>query len=351
MTDMEKALRYDDIEWKLAMLLMLSGGCDQEVTWHEGCHDHEYLLTSGPGTRGERRAEYERLSKDCMWKGCRQCECIAGGVDRRLDNIRSLTHPLVAEAYSKASADKRSFMKYRETTFKELLIQGLRDKLAFLFTLPYKIIGVIACFFVPRITVDWCVNLAKDIVKEYDEAVAAGRLFRLHRVTRRFLSGELGAQLRSVADGSRALKDCSLLVVEVLLYALVPTVCRRVEGIHAAVKGVKKRKFTALTPYLSMRLRQDKLESWIETPGSESWISEVWSSRRPFLPSLMFAFPGKSTVEWEQVSPQQERSLWYLFWVEVGSWCPLELAHMEPSSGSLGSRLTITCVQVLSIKF
>ena len=311
LNDMEKALRRPQLYWKTCLLLQLSQALDDVVVWHEGCHCHEHILR-GPGSPQVLQQRFQAASQSCMWKGCRQVELVMGGVERHMTAIRNSSITLVAQCIAEASPEDRTMMKYRESTFKEAVVQGLRDKNAFTQMLPYRIVGIVGFLFASGVTKQACIDLVKGIVAEYDSVKEAGKEHRLHRVVQYFFTGELGEQLRGVSNGSRDLSDCSLLIIEVMMYALAPSVCRRAEGVHALIKSNKKRKTAVLAPYISMQLRRPELQEWISSPMVVSWIAAQWKCRQIFDAAILFAFPGTSRAVLKATTMNKRLQIWYL---------------------------------------
>lgn len=120
LADMTAAMAVPHLKFKLSVLLMLSSALDREVGWLEGCRCHAYLLSEGPGTPADRRRRFERATKQCMWKGCRQSEMIAGEAERMLARLRSSTDRRVSMLYSRGTDADRVQLKYQEVTFKDL---------------------------------------------------------------------------------------------------------------------------------------------------------------------------------------------------------------------------------------
>ena len=128
--DCGRALKTPRLKWKLTLLSALSSAFDREVTWCEGCHDHEHLL-QGAGSIAARAKRYAEASRNCMWKGARQCQLICGELALMLERVRSSKSSVVRDMMSAAGPFDRVTMVGEEKTFKEALSQQMSDKLNF----------------------------------------------------------------------------------------------------------------------------------------------------------------------------------------------------------------------------
>lgn len=104
---------------------------------------------------------------------------------------------------------------------------------------------------------------------------------------------------------------CPELAMRLLLYALAPTDCRQVEGIHAVLRKAKLSRFGARAPFFSMVLRRSELERWLDDGSMIHWVSALWARKSPFRGTLRFVFPSKADLQIRLMSKIASRALWY----------------------------------------
>jgi hypothetical protein len=132
------------------------------------------------------------------------------------------------------------------------------EKMAMWNYIPLKVVGVFYCYFCrDPATLARCKVILGESICEYDDALLRGKT--LHRVATRLLdpSTLCGEQLRAFhAQEEKTLFDYAHAFVELMCYAFVSLVERRVEMIHALIKRVG-RLATRITPqYVCAAVRE-----------------------------------------------------------------------------------------------
>jgi hypothetical protein len=145
------------------------------------------------------------------------------------------------------------------------LVQQWQDKLQFWHHLPYSLVGV---FWPEDAGVSRTVG--RRAIKEWCDALAAGRHLKLHRVAQHFLQdgSDLRVQLETYCGGALPLTAFPSLYVELRAYALNVIVSRRCEGMHSQAKRHFRRSISGMVPSISAAVRQKELASALASPAA-----------------------------------------------------------------------------------
>ena len=261
------------------VLRCVAFACDRQATTLEGCRCHEHALDT-EGAWAERVRRYRQVSHGCVWKGRRALEMCAGGLSKITDAVGNASDRLLRETYANSTAEARQTMAALERTLKAHIQQQLKDKLGFWESLPYSLIGIIGFRHGMGTAAD-ARALALRCIEEFDEAVLAGRREKLHRVATHFLDEgtALRAQIVAFGRGVLPLAACAHLECELLSYALVPCVSRRVEAVHSGIQGLKRKATRHSIPWLASKIRRKDVTAAMDTPSFMSWLHTTWNKR------------------------------------------------------------------------
>lgn len=157
------------------------------------------------------------------------------------------------------------------------------------------------------------VGRLKECVREWEQAVAAGRDERVHRVARPFF--EAGSDLRAALDGfilsDYPLERFANLYVELRSYSANIIVSRRVEGIHSQVKRTFERKLHCLIPRVSASVRQKELEGQLDNQNFLDWLRRSWRRRGWLQTAVCIAFPRSEHFVIQNLSQRDMVRMFY----------------------------------------
>jgi hypothetical protein len=131
---------------------------------------------------------------------------------------------------------------------------------------------------------------------DFDQAVADGKLNRLHRVATRLFSkdGVFRPSFERYADGFASLEELPDLQAELLAINLTSLVERRIEGEHARIKQYGLGKEGSVTPAtIAALLRMPETFRLLDLPAFVAWATALWSKPLVVHKSLTFLLPVK----------------------------------------------------------
>ena len=197
-----------------------------------------------------------------------------GLVDRILDEVACACDELLGEVLLSADPETRRVM----CDLHDKLCAALRDrcenKLKFWKQLPHSLVGVLGCLF--RVcSEDESRQRAIECLQEYSAAILAGLAEKLHRVAHYLLGAtSLRVQLEAFASSQLPLLSWPQLVIELMGYALVVCVSRRVEAVHSHILSAKRKATCHNMPFIGSKIRPALASVCImnQSPGVQSWV-------------------------------------------------------------------------------
>lgn len=288
--DLAAALADERFVGLCEILRCVCFACDRQATRLEGCRCHEGVL-SGDGSWPSRVRRYRLASAQCVWKGRRAVELSLGYADKMLNAIGSATDQHAREAMASAPPQARQEMLLLEQGLVAAIRERLERKLRFWRSLPYSLLGMAGCVLGVCALCQSKV-VASKCLEEFDDAVRRGLLHKLHRVAVLFLgeAGALRSQVLAFSLGPEPLEAFPQLHAELLSYAFVPCVSRRVEAVHSGIQGFKRKAMHHSMPWLAAKIRRKDTVAALQTSDFQSWLTEHWNDRDVLRRSLRCMF-------------------------------------------------------------
>ena len=136
------------------------------------------------------------------------------------------------------------------------IVETLQQKLQFLYTIPYRAIGIFWCEHGG--TLEVCKQIARECMNEYDEAIRNNLV--VHRVAH-FLfhpSTPCRIEMQLWVDSVLPLRAFLALFRQLLEYALSPFSERSIESVHAIIKRIGRQATHCHPPTLVARMRSNQ---------------------------------------------------------------------------------------------
>lgn len=312
--DLAEALAQPNLFFLCDAMRSICRVCDQQATRLEGCRCHEAFL-HGSGAWAERVRRYRKHSANCVWKGRRAIEMSMGHADEITANIDGASDRWVQESLAAAPDGARQQLRAMEASLKMSIVERLQSKFGFWRQLPHSLVGIAGCL-VGVCSVERARSIARSCLAEYDEAVAAGLDHKLHRVSTHFLGSDSGlrSQVHAFAMGVHGLEAFPQLQMELMGYAMVPCVSRRVEAVHSVIQSTKRKATCQRMPWISAKVRRVDVSKALSDDPFLQWLQQHWNSRDILRKSLRCIFT------WDELRNMSGRDLygwWYQSSVEA----------------------------------
>ena len=203
----------------------------------ETCWCHEAIWSSG-GPYKRRHAQFvaETGHGRCAWKGRMGPWWIAVGIAEMIVELGNCTSEALQTALAALDAFGQAIALRRLQLIRSRIIETLQQKLQFLYTIPYRAIGIFWCEHGG--TLEVCKQIARECMNEYDEAIRNNLV--VHRVAH-FLfhpSTPCRIEMQLWVDSVLPLRAFLALFRQLLEYALSPFSERSIESVHAIIKRI-----------------------------------------------------------------------------------------------------------------
>lgn len=306
-----EALRRPNFEEYCQVLRCVGRAVNKQGTRLEGCSCHEHIL-DGPGDY-KKLQQFRKETEKCIWKMAWGPELASGLCEKMCARIQCANDPWLGEAYSKSSPETRCAMVTFERKLKNCAAANITAKLAMFEFLPFKIFGLYA-HERGTASLEETIQAGRNMCREYDEAAAAGREDKVHRVAKQFLSksGPHRARLEQWMDSGSPLREFPDLAWPLKLLALTPVVCRRIEASHAEYHWITKKmsNFKFAWAACSMR-RGDVLKAREKSERFDEFLESNWRRRDVFGMALQCIVPKEEWRALGRMSKDAKLGMWY----------------------------------------
>jgi len=290
--EVAEVLAIPDLECKLEVLRAVSYATDREGTRLEGCHCHRHLLDQ-PGPYAKKLAAYRKASEGCINKGRGAPELAGVGGEEICHRITNASDKMLRQRYAVSTESQRRLMAEFEISLKQSITTQLREKLLFWCFLPYLLIALLGDYVGVRSLAD-CKEAAKRCLAEAQRCLDEGLWHKMHRVGQHFLAAgsALRRQIEAFATTDSPLQAWPHLLVELLAYALIPIVCRRIEGVHSELRGILRKVNNQRLAMPGAKLRRNDTAVLLDQQPFVDWVSCWWKSRNWLLKSVRCIIPA-----------------------------------------------------------
>ena len=279
--DMPAVLQSDSFAPGQEMFLTMGNVVEESATELETCDCHRAIWEMKVGRK---RRVAEMLSqtgrKNCCWMGRRLPYFIVKGKAKLLNRCRTATSAKLQHMICSLTDARRVDIIQHLDQLRTDLVEQLVDKLDCVDHAPLVIAGA----FYSVYDGNWA--RAKEYVrrcfKETEDAVAQGKVDKLHRTAKKFLPGTAAYDdgQRFLAADNEPMWKFPRLFQAVLVFALLPVVERRIEGIHARIKALGHGVYGAGLPYMCAAVREPKhLEQLRTDPDFLRFSIKHWHDR------------------------------------------------------------------------
>jgi hypothetical protein len=310
-SSVDKALKRKGLFIKVAALRCITRTVDRWGVWCEGSPQFDFILRDETLSWPKRLKKYKEAVENDEWRGCRAIQLSGGAGDKFCSDVLKASDSILEEAYLRASEEDRCEARVFENSIKQRLVHRVRNKLAHWRCLPYSLIAIFGCVLNIFSVAEWR-KFATSCILEYDATMRAGLQDKLHRVAHHFLAfgGVLRAQLECFAKGGTLIRY-TLLYLELRGYALIPVVCRRVEGSHAEFLELCRKLKSATFAWKAAALR--RIDVFHELDSGEDFrrfLDCFWYRRNFIRGSIKFLF-AKDIPTWTRLINLKLVGWWY----------------------------------------
>jgi len=247
----------------------------------ETCDCHREMWR--PGLKRKRRCRYmlKGIGKtSCCMMGRRLPWLIAVGKNKLLSNIKTVTSPKLLKLLGELPEPLKGQVIKALEKLRLDVVECLVDKLKHMDHAPWRAMG--AMYSVIDGDIPRAQGFLQECIREYGEAVAAGNVKKMHRISRQLFDPMTSVRKdidKFLAEG-KELRNYSCLFVALLRYSLMPLVERKIEGVHAQIKSIGKMAMGIGMPYVCAVLRlRYHLDLLKKSAEFAAFVIREWHSR------------------------------------------------------------------------